>query len=50
MECPQKVGASAWHMSSGRRGSPFKQKMSPFLMSWSILALESGETLALIHR
>lgn len=50
MEYPQKVGASAWHMSSGRRGSPFKQKMSPFLMSWSISALESGETLTLRHR
>lgn len=44
MECPRRVGVSAWHMSSRRRESPFKQKMSRCPISWSTSVLESGET------
>lgn len=45
MESPRRAGVSAWHTSSRRRGSPFKQKTSRCPTSWSTSALESGETL-----
>lgn len=47
MAYPRRAGGSVWHMSSRRRESPFKLKMSHCLMSGNTSALESGQTLLL---